>query len=134
MSTVNGSRPGNKKISIIASQSGDMTGSYTDFPKEKSYDFFCRLFSKALGWDQENATAYDEMYADANDDGVITLFELASYLENNIQQEIDDHIDQYGEQSVANTAKNKGKQKVEYYLSNPDLVIYARAKERLGKN
>ena len=134
VSTVNGSRPGNKKISIIASQSGDMTGSYTDFPKEKSYDFFCRLFSKALGWDQENATAYDEMYADANDDGVITLFELASYLENNIQQEIDDHIDQYGEQSVANTAKNKGKQKVEYYLSNPDLVIYARAKERLGKN
>ena len=125
VSTVNAYRPGNSKISIIAANTGYLNSCYTDNSADKSFDFFTRAFNEALGWNQEGKQDYgDGPHADADGDGKVTLLELASYVREKVKTDIKDYVAKNGADSV----KNSTAQDPQYYLTMPDLVIYARAK------
>jgi hypothetical protein len=127
ISSVNGSRPGNAHINIIAANTYELRGAYTDAVKEQAFDFFSRVFNEALGWDQLNGASLDHLPADANGDGVVSMQELAEYLAQNLPLVLQQHLGQYGSQSVLNTPQ----QNVNYYLTTPNQTFYARAKARL---
>ena len=54
----------------------------------------------------------------------MTLLELASYVREKVKTDIKDYVAKNGADSV----KNSTAQDPQYYLTMPDLVIYARAK------
>ena len=125
VSTVNAYRPGNSKISIIAANTGYLDSCYTDNSADQSFDFFTRAFNEALGWNQEGKQEYgDGPHADADGDGKVTLLELASYVKDKVKTDILDYVATNG----ANSVKNSTAQDPQYYLTTPDLVVYARAK------
>ena len=125
VSTVNAYRPGNSKISIIAANTGYLDSCYTDNSADQSFDFFTRAFNEALGWNQEGKQEYgDGPHADADGDGKVTLLELASYVKDKVKTDILDYVATNG----ANSVKNSTAQDPQYYLTAPDLVVYARAK------
>ncbi|MDO4355409.1 MAG: caspase family protein, partial [Clostridia bacterium] len=125
VSTVNGYRSGNSKISIIAANTGYLDSCYTDTSAATSFDFFTRAFNEALGWDQQSKAAYEDgLHADANGDGKVTLLELATYVKEKVKTDIKEYVAQNGASSV----KNSTAQDPQYYLTTPDLVVYARAK------
>lgn len=129
LSSVNGSRPTNNHINIITSNAYDLRGAYTDLPKDQSFDFFSRVFNEALGWDQLNQKPFEKVFSDTNNDGVVTLKELVEYLDANYQADVDEHIEKYGESSV----KVNKVQQIEYYLTDPDLVIYSRNRSTISE-
>ena len=57
-------------------------------------------------------------------DGKVTLLELASYVKDKVKTDILDYVATNGADSV----KNSTAQDPQYYLTTPDLVVYARAK------
>lgn len=122
ISSVNGSRPGDNHINIITSNTFELRGAYTDAAKDQSFDFFSNVFNEALGWNQMSREPYEKLYADINNDGVVTLKELVDYIDSHYQEDVDEYIDKYGESSV----KVNKVQQSEHYLTDPDLVIYAR--------
>ena len=122
LTTMNGSRPGSEHINVITSNTNELRGAYTDATKDQSFDFFSRVFNEALGWDQLNQKPYEKVFSDTNGDGKVTLEELVNYIDSHYQKSVYDYVDKYGEDSIE---KNKDQQ-IEYYLTDPDLVIYAR--------
>jgi len=129
ISSVNGSRPTNNRINVITSNTFELRGAYTDLTKDQSFDFFSRVFNEALGWDQLNKKPYEKVFSDTNNDGVVTLKELVEYIDAHYQEDVDEHIEKYGESSV----KVNKIQKAEHYLTDPDLVIYARGRSIISE-
>ena len=80
------------KVSVLCSTIGETKSSYYDTPDPNlSYDFFTRTLVRGLGWGAAGA-----LPADANGDGLVTLYELASYCRTSTQRDISAFLQRNG--------------------------------------